>query len=161
MSWKDTHQNSLVDGFLIEHEALTKLDALDQLIHWERISRKMRLIHNKKAGNAAYPPIMMFKILLLQAWYNLSDPAMEAQLARDLLFKRFVGLSLTDKVPDHSTIWRFREQLSKKGLLKKLFKALNQQMTQAGIIIQEGALNIVDATVIEAINVRRMVIKGI
>jgi len=47
---------------------------------------------------------MMFKVMLLQAWYNLSDPAMEKQLARDLLFRRFVGLSLSESVPDHSTI---------------------------------------------------------
>jgi IS5 family transposase len=93
---------------------------------------------------------MMFKILLLQAWYNLSDPAMEAQLARDLLFKRFISLSINDKVPDHSTIWRFREQVSKKGLLPKLFKILNDQLSVRGIMIQVGALNIIDATVIEA-----------
>ncbi|BFN02773.1 hypothetical protein MOXK23_22530 (plasmid) [Moraxella sp. K23] len=53
----------------------------------------------------------MFKILLLQKLYNLSDPAMEKQLARDLLFRRFVGLSLTDNVPDHSTIWRYHKHL--------------------------------------------------
>jgi len=50
---------------------------------------------------------MMFKILLLQSWYSLSDPKMENQLARDLLLCRFVGLNLSDSIPDHSSIWLF------------------------------------------------------
>ena len=48
---------------------------------------------------------MMFKALLLQSWYALSDPALEKQLARDLLFRRFIGLSISESVPDQSTLW--------------------------------------------------------
>jgi IS5 family transposase len=59
-------------------------------------------IHSKRQGEKAWPPIMMFKALLLQSWYGLSDPALEKQLARDLLFRRFVDLSLSESVPDHS-----------------------------------------------------------
>ena len=55
---------------------------------------------------------MMFKILILPAWYNLSDEALEEQIARDLMFRRFIGLSLSEAVPDHSTIWRFRNSLT-------------------------------------------------
>jgi IS5 family transposase len=51
--------------------------------------------------------LMMFKILILQAWYALSDEALEKQIARDLMFRRFMDLSLSEAVPDHSTIWRF------------------------------------------------------
>jgi IS5 family transposase len=57
----------------------------------------------------------MFKALLLQSCYSLSDPKLERPLVRDLLFRRFVGLSLSDNVPDHSSIWRFR-QLGAQGL---------------------------------------------
>jgi IS5 family transposase len=59
-------------------------------------------------------PVFMFKALLLQSWYSLSDPKLERLLVRDLLFRRFVGLSLSNNVPDHSSIWRFR-QLSIQG----------------------------------------------
>lgn len=55
----------------------------------------------------------MFNALQLKAWFHLSDPGMEKQLARDLLFRRFVGLNLSDSVPDHSTLWRFRSKLEK------------------------------------------------
>jgi IS5 family transposase len=49
----------------------------------------------------------MFKILILQAWCGLSDEALEKQIARDLMFRRFIDLSLSEAVSDHSTIWRF------------------------------------------------------
>ncbi len=66
---------------------------------------------------------MMFKILILQAWYNLSDEALEEQIARDLMFRRFIGLSLSDAVPDHSTIWRFRNLLHTENLLEPFIGA--------------------------------------
>ena len=97
---------------------------------------------------------MMFKILLLQSFYNLSDPACEKQLARDLLFKRFVNLSLTDPVPDHSTIWRFRNNLNKSGLLQKLLDNINHQLNTQGVIIKNGQASIIDASVIQAKNNR-------
>jgi IS5 family transposase len=56
---------------------------------------------------------MMFKAVLLQSWHNLSDPALEKALARDLLFRGFVSVGLDQGVPDHSTIWRFRHLLEK------------------------------------------------
>ena len=66
---------------------------------------------------------MMFKILILQAWHNLSDEALEKQIARDLmLFRRFIDLSLSESVPDHSSIWRFRQLLNTQGLLEPLLE---------------------------------------
>jgi IS5 family transposase len=55
----------------------------------------------------------MFKALLLQSWYALSDPKLDKQLARDLLIRRFVGLDIAESIPDHSTFWRFRQVLEK------------------------------------------------
>jgi IS5 family transposase len=49
----------------------------------------------------------------VKSWYALSDPALEKQLARDLLFRRFIGLSISESVPDHSILWRFRKLLEK------------------------------------------------
>ena len=108
MSWKNLKQNSLADALLVEHAALTELDDMDQMIDWHRIEALLIGIHNKAHGQQAWLPLMMFKALLLQSWYALSDPALEKQWARDLLFRRFVGLSITAAVPDHSTLWRFR-----------------------------------------------------
>ncbi len=73
--------------------------------------------------------MFMFKALLVQSWYNLSDPSLEKLLVRDLLFRRFVGLSLADSVPDHSTIWRFRQLLETEDLMDSLLAEINRQLS--------------------------------
>ena len=154
MAWKNLTQTSLADALIHQHEALTELDELNQLIDWKSIEFQMITLNNNPMGERAWPPLMMFKILLLQSFYNLSDPACEKQLARDLLFRRFVNLSLTDPVPDHSTIWRFRNNLNKSGLLQKLLDNINHQLNTQGILIKNGHASIIDATVIQAKNNR-------
>jgi IS5 family transposase len=154
MAWKNLTQTSLADALIHQHAALTELDDLNQLIDWKSIESQMSTINNNPMGERAWPPLMMFKILLLQSFYNLSDPACEKQLARDLLFRRFVNLSLTDPVPDHSTIWRFRNNLNKSGLLQKLLDNINHQLNTQGILIKNGHASIIDATVIQAKNNR-------
>ena len=91
---------------------------------------------------------------MLQAWYGLGDEALEKQLARDLVFKRFVDLSLDESVPDHSTIWRFRNRLENEGLFEQLLNEVNEQLAAQRLIITQGTVSIVDATVIEAKNCR-------
>ncbi len=93
---------------------------------------------------------MMFKILILQAWYNLSDEALEKQIARDLMFRRFIDLSLSEAVPDHTTIWRFRNLLNTENLLEPLLEQINTHLEQNSIIVSVGSINIIDATVIKA-----------
>jgi IS5 family transposase len=75
----------------------------------------------------------MFKILILQAWYALSDEALEKQIARDLMFRRFIDLSLSEAVPDHSTIWRFRQLLNTENLLEALLEQINHHLEQNSI----------------------------
>ena len=93
---------------------------------------------------------MMFKALLLQSEYGLSDPALEKQLARDLLFRRFVQLGLSEGVPDHSTLWHFRKLLEKSGLYEQLLDVINQPLSARGLLIRRGEVSIIDASVIEA-----------
>lgn len=154
MSWKNLKQTSLADALLIEHSALTELDGVHNLINWKAIAAELADIHTRKRGEQAYPPIIMFKALLLQVWYNLSDPALEKQLARDLLFRRFVGLSLDQSIPDHSSLWRFRNLLSEQGRFERLLNSLNKQLADAGLLIRSGQISIIDASVITAHNNR-------
>ena len=150
MSWKNLAQTSLSDALFNHHEALEELDGIDRLIDWRAIEKLMTGIHAKKQGEQAWPPLLMFKALLLQSWYGLSDPGLEKQVARDLMFRRFINLGLSEGVPDHSTLWRFRNTLTKQGLLDTLLLEVNQQLSAKGLYIKTGEVSIVDATVIEA-----------
>ena len=69
MSWKNLNQQSLANGWLVEHEALQELDELNRLIDWDSVQSSLSVIHNKERGGKAWPPLLMFKILLLQVWY--------------------------------------------------------------------------------------------
>ena len=128
------------------------LDEIDRLIDWkpfEKVLRqKLKRVVNA-VGNPAYPPLLMFKILLLQRWYNLSDMAVEEALCDRLSFVRFVGLSLDhDEVPDATTICRFRQSLVERNTLKRLLDKLNHQLERRGLLVREGA--IVDASVVSS-----------
>ena len=90
----------------------------------------------------------------MQSWYKLSDPALEKQLARDLLFRRFAGLDISEAVPDHSTFWRYRQTLEKLNLMEGLLNEINHQLSNQGLYIKSGEVSIIDASVIEAKNCR-------
>src|SRR3990170_3554012 len=66
-------------------------------------------------GARPYDYVLMFKILILQRYYNISDDKMEFAVLDRLSFMRFLGLTLSDTVPDAKTIWHFREQLTKES----------------------------------------------
>ena len=150
MAWKNLKQRSLADSMIIPHDAVKELDGLNELISWSRIEKHLFDIHSSATGEKAWPPLLMFKALLLQSWYNLSDPQLEKQLARDLLFRRFVELDLSEPVPDHSTFWRFRQTLDRAGLMEQLLEEVNQQLCEQGLYIKSGEVSIVDASVVEA-----------
>jgi IS5 family transposase len=90
----------------------------------------------------------MFKILVLQRYYNLSDGQIEYQILDRLSFCRFLGLSLNDRVPDEKTIWDFRDRLVGKGLDKELFDQFAGLLEKHGLIAHEG--KIIDASFVEA-----------
>jgi IS5 family transposase len=150
MAWKNIAQRDIADLFTPTHHALEELDTVQALIDWQAVERHLLDIHNKAQGQASYPPLMMFKVMLLQKWYTLSDPKMEKQLARDLLFRRFAGLGLSAEIPDYSSICRFRNLLTEKGLWDVLLGETNAQLAQRDVIIKSGETGIIDATVIEA-----------
>ena len=89
----------------------------------------------------------MFQILILQRYYNLSDDQTEYQILDRMSFMRFLGLKIADKVPDSKTIWLFREKLTKRRLIEKLFEIFLQSVEKAGLILHEGS--IIDASFVE------------
>ncbi|NOT16696.1 MAG: transposase [Sulfuriferula sp.] len=67
-----------------------------------------------------------------------------------MLFRRFVGLSLDQSIPDHSSLWRFRNLLSEQGRFDRLLTQLNNQLANAGLLIRSGQISIIDASIITA-----------
>ena len=101
-----------------------------------------------KGGRPAYDAVLMFKVLVLQTLYTLSDDQTEYQLRDRWSFMRFVGLALHDPVPDAKTIWLFREQLARAGATERLFTRFDALLRAKGWLAKGG--QIVDATVIAA-----------
>jgi transposase, IS5 family len=122
------------------------LDEINSLLDWSAFERLLAVIPVAAKGEPSFPQLMMFKVLLLQRWYGLSDPAMEDALFDRLSFQRFAGLSLEDETPDHSTIWRFRERLTRRGLIEGLFIELQRQLDARGLLIKQGTL--IDASMV-------------
>ena len=125
----------------------SRLDRLSALVRWYRFEKLLGRLREEGPGRPVYRPLAMFKALLLQSLYGLSDPELEEALGDRLSFRRFVGLGLEDEVPDHTTICRFRNRLIEAGLLEKLFAELDRQLEAAGVILKRGTM--LDATLIE------------
>ena len=101
-----------------------------------------------KGGRPPYDAVLMFKVLVLQTLYTLSDDQTEYQIRDRLSFMRFLGLALEDQVPDAKTVWLYREQLTKAGAIERLFAGFDATLRAAGYLAMAG--QIVDATVVEA-----------
>jgi transposase, IS5 family len=139
----------LADSLLGNNQKLNqRLDKINRLVDWKPFELKMNRIYSSPCGRPSHPVLLLFKGLLLQAWYNLSDYALEEMLDDRLSFRRFVGLSVSEQAPDHSVFSRFRDQLIQLGLHAELFCELNRQLESRRLIVKNGTL--VDATVIEA-----------
>jgi IS5 family transposase len=128
------------------------LERLDKHVDWEAFRPQLQSIRDKDrkspAGRKPYDVVLMFKILILQSLYNLSDAQTEFQIKDRLSFMHFLGLSLGDRVPDEKTVWLFREQLTGAGLIKPLFEQFEAVLAGAGFAARAG--QIVDASIVPA-----------
>jgi len=148
MAVKGTGQFSFVEALLPEGLGKSgRLDRLGDLVRWYRFEKLLGRLRQEGPGRPGYRPLLMFKALLLQSLYGLSDAELEEALGDRLSFRRFVGLSLEDATPDHTTLCRFRLRLIDEGLLEKLFAELDRQLEQAGVVLKRGTM--LDATLIE------------
>jgi IS5 family transposase len=124
---------------------------LEQVMSWERFRPILKRAFSKqRKSNAGRPPydyVMMFKVLVLQSLYNLSDHQIEFQIRDRLSFMRFLGLSVSHQIPDEKTVWNFREQLIRAKAINKLFKKFDHYLTVKGYDAQCGT--IVDAAIVE------------
>lgn len=136
------------------------LAALAVLVPWETFRaplqsaltghglRRTAADRKSAAGRKPWDAVLIFKTLVVQALYNLSDEQMEYQLRDRLSFMRFLGLGLEDRVPDATTLWLYREALAKAGLVEQLFDAFDGYLRARGYLAMGG--QIIDATIVAA-----------
>ena len=143
------------DDFLLDN--LSKLgdplQKLNEYIDWnifkEPINEAFRGKEkdSSKGGRPPFDKLMLFKALVIQSLYNLSDDQLEYQIIDRASFKRFLGLKKSDKVPDSKTFWLFREHLVKNDATKGLFETFSAKLDAAGVFANEGKM--VDASFVE------------
>lgn len=149
MSERKRGQMSLADGLVNRRKGLSeRLDQVSRLIDWAALELLLSPLAPAERGAPGYAPIVLFKAVLLAQWHSLSDEAMEEALADRLSFRRFCGLSLMDAVPDHTTLWRFREALGQAELSAATFAEIERQLDRRGLIVKKGTL--IDASLIAA-----------
>ncbi|OIO13255.1 MAG: hypothetical protein AUJ81_11705 [Helicobacteraceae bacterium CG1_02_36_14] len=124
------------------------LQKLNKVIDWEMfrapIEEALYVEPKAPGGRPPFDRLMMFKIIILQRYYNLSDEQTEFQIKDRLSFMQFLGLQIGDKIPDQKTLWHFKEKLKEKKLSKRLFELFTHTLISNGVVAREGS--IVDAS---------------
>jgi len=123
----------------------------NELIPWNELSEPLKGMYKNntdKGGASNYPLVMMVKCMMLQKWFNLSDPMLEEMLDDRISFRRFVGLKMEQPSPDETTFVQFRKRLNAHCHIATLFEKTVAILKFRGVILEEGSC--VDATIIEA-----------
>jgi len=136
---------------LKHNRSIETMEKLNKAINWLKV-KEILLSHytvgTSGEGADAYPPMLLFKCLLLQKWFRInSDPELENQINDRLSFKKFLNLSFDKPSPDHSTFSRFRARLSKKAM-DQINSEILRQFEAQGLTINEGIA--VDARLVKS-----------
>lgn len=124
----------------------SSLDGLLWLIDWSEVSERLGAVHASAKGEASWPPLAMFRALLLSVWYDLSDVKLAEALDDRASFRRFCGFSRTEATPERAAFVRFRKALLAYGLEATLFEAITAQLKARAVRVKTGT--IVDASVV-------------
>ena len=125
----------------------SSLERIDAKVDWQPIADLLS-VTRARTGRKGYPPLLMFKCLLLAQWYDLADEALEFRVSDSLSLRRFVGLPLDHVAPDETSFVNFRKVLRHHGLEHRLFDEIARQLDAAGLILRKGT--IMDATIVTA-----------
>ncbi len=146
-----TFADLIIQATIDKNRTLQFLRQLDEAIDWghiETVILQYYDIGRSQEGDRAYSPLMLFKALLLQKWFQISsDPELESQINDRISFKSFLKIPMDHPSPDHSTFSRFRSRLSKEAMMK-INSALLNQFHQQGLSINKGVA--VDARLVKS-----------
>jgi IS5 family transposase len=142
-------QSSFIDALLPAGLGRNhRLERIAGLIDWAPVETLVNTVRCGEVGRPPYSALSMFKALLLQQWYGLSDPGLEEALLDRVSFRRFCGFALDGDTPDETTLCRFRNALKEARLGDQLFGVIGAQLEESGFIVKKGTL--IDATLVES-----------
>lgn len=135
-----------------EPRAVASLSQLAGLIDWSAIDRHLVGISAAEKGEPGWPPLALFRALLLATWHDLSDVKLAEALDDRASFRRFCGFAAHEPTPERTAFVRFRRELVARGLDRVLFDAVTRQLEAKGVMVRTGTL--VDATLIPSASIR-------
>ena len=130
----------------------SSLDEISALIDWAEIDQHLAPIYAAAKGEQAWPPLSLFKALLLAVWYDLSDVKLAEALEDRASSRRFCGFASDEPTPERTAFVRFRRELVARSLDRALFAAVTNQLNRRGVIVRTGTL--VDATLIASASIK-------
>ena len=148
MAYRSIGQEQL--GFVIGSRSASALDELDGLIDWNPVAELLRPLYPATKGEPAWPPLAMFKALLLSVWYDLSDVKLAEALDDRTSFRRFCGFSRSEATPERTAFVRYRGKLVEHNLDRTLFETVTVQLKARAVTVKTGTM--VDATVIASVS---------
>lgn len=146
---KQNNQNSFADIAVIHRVIKMPLfERVNTVIDWTELENEISKYYKKGKsvdGRESYSSLILFKMLLLQMWYGLSDVAVEESVRDRISFSKFCEISMGENVPDSTVLCRFRNELNKHNAFEAILNLINKRMEDAGLMVTQGV--IVDASV--------------
>ena len=133
-------------GFAGRAGPSSSLDTLVSLIDWMPVAALLDELYPATKGEPAWPPLAMFRALLLSIWYDLSDVKLAEALDDRASFRRFFGFSANEATPERTAFVRFRRLMAAHSLDRTLFEIVTAQLKSKAVTVKTGTL--VDATII-------------
>src|SRR6185437_5546174 len=127
-------------GVITSDGAAAALDQIATLIDWSDVDGQLVGIYAAAKGERGWPPLALFRAMLLAVWHDLSDGKLAEALADRASFRRFCGFSSSEPTPERTSFVRFRAELVGRGLDRALFDVITRQLTAKGVAVRTGTL---------------------
>lgn len=139
-------QRSFVSAFVERHvEKNQFFKKIKKVIDWKSLDRELRSVYTKGTtdrGAKAYAPLLLFKMMLISEWYNLSDTQTESMVNDSLSAMKFCDLTIEDSVPGHSTLSRFKKELRDKDSYERILQKFSEQLEAKNLYIESGSARV-------------------
>ncbi len=150
---QNNQEPELFEGLFAHLPSNEALIRINEVVDWAAIRAifaRAYVTDPARGGFPGYDPVLLFKLLLLQYLFNLSDGAVVQEAADRFSFRKFLGLSLSDTVPDDTTLVKFRRRIEPGDLLKLAHQEVLRQLAERGLRVKTGSISIVDATLVQS-----------